>query len=140
MVPDSVRRTLKTLIMTVLPPDEVRSQELHERVLAHVEASMEFLPKSGQTPFRIGFWAFEYLALVMAPRIRPFSMLSEKDRVVYVGRWAHSTFPPFHNFFKAIKGFMMLAYYEQPEVMKLLAYDPQSYVDELKANDGTRRD
>lgn len=140
MISESVRRTLKALILTALPPDEVRSQNLHERVLAHVEASLDYLPQSGRKPFRVGFFAFEYLALFMAPRIRPFSLLNERDRRIYVGRWAHSSFFLFHNFFKAIKGFIMLAYYEQPEVMRLLAYDPQSYVDELKANDGTRRE
>jgi hypothetical protein len=140
MVSDGVRRTLKALIQTVLPPDEVRSQDLHERVLAHVETSLDFMPQSGKKPFRVGFFAFEYTALLMAPKMRSFSSLNEKDRVVYVGRWAHSHFGLFHNFFKAVKGLIMLAYYEQPEVMELLGYDPQSYVDELKANDGTRRD
>lgn len=133
------RETLKAFINVVLPPDAVRSDELERRVFDHVSESLRFLPPSAWTPFGLGFLAFEYLAIVMGPSPKPFCSHDRRGRRLYVKRWAHSSFSLFRDFMKGLKGLVMLAYYEQPEVMALLNYDPQTYVDELKAKDGNQR-
>ena len=134
----SPRRTLRAFIEAVLPPTPVPSEGLVDALIGEVELSMSYLPSYTRLPLRLGFFALEHASLCMGPRARRFYKLSGDDRARYLERWASSPLSLQRNFFKALKAFTVIAYYERPEIMAHLDYDPQSYVDELKVRNGNR--
>lgn len=139
LVTAPIRATLRSLIDVMAPRDpELWTAELRDRVLTQAIDSVNFLPQAARLPFRAGFWALEWGGLIMAPRPGRLSRLRGRARRVYVERWEDAALSPMRDFLKALKAVIMMAYYEQPEVMDLLGYHPQRYVDDLKARYGDR--
>lgn len=139
LVPEHRRKTLRAFIRAVLPSEPVRTRELEDRVLAHFTETLSYTPIPAELPFSIGLWALENFAWFIGPTRAPLSQLSDEDAVRYVGAWAHARVALLRDFFKAMKGFAMLAYYEQPEVVARIGYYPQDFIDELKAHDHVDR-
>lgn len=134
------RATVDALVRAVLPTRPKPTEDLIRRVVDEVEVSISYLPPSAGIPFAAGLAALEWLAVLQAPGCSRFSRLDPDRATLYLHRWGGSLLSLQRDFFKAVKAMVMIAYYEQPEIMAHLDYDPQGFIEELKAKDGTRRD
>jgi hypothetical protein len=61
-------------------------------------------------------------AFFFGPSLLPFSLMSPRRRERYIDGWVHAGWRLRRDLIKAVKGFVLLAYYSDPEVAAFLGY------------------
>jgi len=135
----AARPILKAFIVGVAPRDSVWTRDFLERILANLEESLDYMPDGARRAFLLGLRGFELGPIIMGPVHRPFTRLGAPQRHRYIELWGQARFFLLRDFLKAMKGLVMLAYYEQPEIIELLGWHQQDHIDELKASYGDIR-
>ena len=121
-------RTLESIAAVVCPPD-LATLHLGPRVVDHAAESLRSLPTYMQIATAAGLKTYELGArLVLRHRGRCASKLTLPLARRYFDDWYRSDLIVRRQFAKSIKGFLCLAYYEQPEVQKMLGYDPHEWI------------
>jgi hypothetical protein len=81
-------------------------------------------------PYLLDLW--EYGAIPLAGRLRPFSRLSRREQEAYLRDWQESPLPVRRDLFKAMKAFFCVVYYDHPAVRKAIGYEHQAYAEQLR--------
>lgn len=110
----------------VMCPKEMRYLGLTDAVLDHLELTMDSLPRHVRIALLVGVQSMETGArLWPKARLKPFSALSQELATQYWERWWTSNAEVPAGFAKAIKAFVVMGYYEQPEIKVQLEFLPE---------------
>ena len=107
-------------------PKEMRYLGLTDAVLDHLELTLDSLPRHVRVAILAGVQSLETGArLWPKARLKPFSALSPELATQYWEKWWSSNADVPASFSKAIKAFVVMGYYEQPEIKVQLEFLPE---------------
>lgn len=119
---------LKQIARVTCPP-ELHTLNLMDACIDHLELTLDSIPRHLRLALLVGVGLFEYAAMLWpTSRFKPFSQLDEATARQYWDLWWHSESELLSNFTKAIKAFMVMGYYEQPEIRVQLEFLPEVWI------------
>jgi choline dehydrogenase-like flavoprotein len=121
------RRVLRALVPIVCGPDAARFDHI-EQILRHVEATLASFGSGQRRAILVGLRAFEVLAIVRRPFGRTFSRMPRGAASRYYHAWWSSRRALARSTARALKGLLVLGYYEQPAVRARLGYFPDPWI------------
>lgn len=121
------RRMLRALVPVVCGPDAT-TLDMVEPILAHVELTLRSFPAGLRSVIVVGIKAFDIAAVLHPPFGRTFSRMSLRAARRYYRRWWSSSQYSPRRIARALKGLLVLGYYEQPAVHRKLGYDPEQWI------------
>lgn len=119
------RRIMSRLVDIICVPKS-QSEIIAESVLDTIEQSMQFFPRFVRVGLVALLFVFEWGALFT--NFGRFSRLSSEKQKAYFQRWWLSKTGPFHQLASGLKSLLAFAYYDQPQVQKLLQYFPKDWI------------
>ena len=130
-LPYSLIPALKQIARVTCPP-EMQTLGLTDGVIDHFELTLDSIPRHLRVALLVGVGLFEYSAMLWpTSRFTPFSQLDTQLARQYWEMWWHANSDLFHNFAKAVKAFMVMGYYEQPEIKVQLEFLPEVWIAEV---------
>ncbi len=127
------RRILQAMAEVILPRNERIQVDCVDDLVNFVDNFVRYLPPMLRMGFPIGIWLFQFLAVVWSGRPVPYTWLSAERKDRYMRNWVYSKLWWKRDMLKGLKGVMLMGFYQHPEVMKSLNYDPVSHVEAVKA-------
>ncbi len=127
------RRTMRALASVVMPHEDGAPRVSTDAVIELVEGFARQMPRLLRVLFPIGLWLLEWGALVLGPSLVPFSSMSLARRERYVMSWVRSRSHIRRDLIKGVKGLVLICYYSDPQVTKLLGYAVEEHVQLVKS-------
>ena len=122
---DRVVRKVARQLAEVVCPKEIDGLELGDAVVDHLVGSIAAMPGEIRLVLRGGLLAYELGAL---PRSgKRASTLDRAQARRYFARWQHGSAIQ-RQFIHAVRGLLLLAYYEMPAVQARLDYHPAAWM------------
>jgi len=128
-LPSPLRRTTLALARVICPPD-LEELGLGDAVVAHLELGLRAFPGHVRAAIVAGLAAVELSSLPFHGG--RFSRLAPAQAQAHFDRLWHAHVGPLHAFVMAVRALLSFAYYEQPAVRAKLAYDPDTWIAEVK--------
>ncbi len=125
------RRVLRAMAVIILPRSGRFNIECTDAIVNYVDGYTRYLPPLLRAGFPLGVWLFQLSSILRYGL--PFSMLSRKRQESYVRTWVHSRFWFQRDLLKGLKGIMLMGYYQHPDVMALIDYDPDTHIKTVRA-------
>lgn len=130
--PPVVRRALAGIARVACPP-EIETFDLVDAVVDHMELSMASLPDMFRRGLVAGLITYEQGArLYPENRGRAASALDADRALRYFLRWKRSALMPQRELAKAVKGLLVIGYYEQQVVKEQIDYLPERWIDKVQ--------
>jgi len=128
------RRILWRLAALACPPDPDRPDmpDLTDRTVAEFERHVAHLPGVARRVMGPALLAFDQAARVRHGG-RRFVRLDDARADAYLTRVLYGRTGPIATVVRLVKGLVVMAHYELPEVKEALGYSPESYVKEVTA-------
>jgi hypothetical protein len=119
----------------VICPDDLEPLGLTGTVVDHFEMSLRTTPLQVRLGMMAGLATLETGAVCFPPtRGRRFSRLDLPLARRWYHTWWKSPFSLFYQLAHGMKALVSLAYYEQPVVRDRLGYQPDAWVDKVRAH------
>ena len=126
------RAIVASLAGTVLPA-EGRDKATIRYVVRFVDDFVPFMPALMRRGFPLGLLLLQWGTLATMLALKPFTLLSARAKERYLERWAKSPIALFRALAQGVRGLILSAYYEQPEVHRALGYTPTEFLEECRA-------
>lgn len=115
-------RVLSEIVRAILPSypelEPVVKATVHTDVTAFVASQIEAIPSFLRLPYKLALVGFNLLPLLRWAR--PFVRLRPEARASYVTLWSDGPIGAMRDFMKLIRSCALLAYFDHPEVARLL--------------------
>src|SRR5687768_4671702 len=121
------RRILTALVPVVCEPDAA-NRDILEPILANVELSLRSFPVGPRSVIVVGIKAFNIAAVLHPPFGRTFSHMPPWDARCYYHSWWSSPLYVLRRLARALKGLLVLGYYEQEVAHRKLRYYPEQWI------------
>lgn len=125
---ERTRRLLGSLTALLCPPEVM--PDLVAPVVDDVELTMQAMPVEIRTAMLAGLMTYELGAI--ARWGRPASKLPPDRAARYLDLWRHGLAVQ-RELVKAVRSLLCLAYFELPEVKQRLGYQPERWIEKVKA-------
>ncbi len=127
------RYILRAMTDVLLPRNEKLRVECTDDLVNFVDNFVRYLPPLLKLGFPIGVWIFQFAAILWSGLPLPFTMLSRERQERYMAGWTESRFWWKRDMMKGLKGVVLMGFYQHPEVMRHIHYDPVSHVQTIQA-------
>ena len=130
-------RILRRLVALACPPatdrpDPTDGPDLTDRTLAEFELHLAHLPGVARRVMGPALLVFDQAARVRHGG-RRFVRLDDARADAYLARVLYGRTGPVATVVRLVKGLVVMAHYELPEVKRRLGYAPEEYVEQVKA-------
>lgn len=130
-LPLGAARVIKALVHVLVPPvPELADEGIEETVVRDVGRILFEFQKFFRWGFILGLALFEWLPFLSGFGFVRFSSLSPENRARYVAEWAESRLLPKREFFKGVKGIVIMIYFSDRRVWSYINYDPVPHMEE----------
>lgn len=128
-LPSDIVHVILALIPKLVPPvSEVSVEGIEQNVIRDLGRILFEFPKIFRFLFLTGIRLFEWLPVLFGFGFTRFSRLSGHHQERYIENWANSQIIIKREFFKTIKGGIMLTYFADRRVWKYIGYDPDPHM------------
>lgn len=121
-VPQGSRRVVAAIVELLLPPFPALEAQARLGVVGEATrfaiAQIENIPTFLRLPYLLAITGFQWLAVLRYGR--PFLRLSRPRQDAYLALWSDSPIAPMRDFVRLIRGCVVLAYFDHPEVARAL--------------------
>ena len=130
-LPLGTARVVRALVHVLVPPVKEFSDEGIEETVVRDMGRMVFeFQKFSRWGLLLGIALFEWFPFLSGFGFVRFSNLSLESRARYVREWAESRFLAKREFFKALKGMIIMIYFSDKRVWAYLDYNPVPHMEE----------
>jgi hypothetical protein len=121
-VPQGSRRVVAAVVELLLPPFPALEAQVRVAVVGEATrfaiAQIENIPTFLRLPYLLAITGFQWLAVLRFGR--PFLRLPRPRQDAYLALWSDSPIAPMRDFVRLIRGCVVLAYFDHPEVIRSL--------------------
>lgn len=116
----------------VLAPhsDKIELSGIEEKILSDCQAILGEMMPLFRRGFLFGLWLLEHLCFLFGFGFKKFTHLSPEAQKKYLESWDHSRWVSFREFFKSLRGLILMSFYSDPRVWAYIGYDPLPHLEE----------
>lgn len=130
-LPKSVEHVLKILSRHLVPPTgALKVQDIEEEVVRDARRILFEFPLFYRWGFLLGILFLEYSPFLFGFGLSRFTRLKHDLQSKYVDDWAHSRIIAKREFFKGVKGLILIVYFSDRQVWEYIGYDPDPHLAE----------
>lgn len=111
-------------------PADVVIHDKHNRMIERCQILMFEMHPVLRFGFLLSLWFFDVLALFWQLGFRTFVRMNVEQRREFVAYWERTKNPLMREFFKAIRGFIMITYFSNRDIWTYIGYDPNRHVED----------
>jgi len=123
-------RTMRAAVRVLCPRDGGFRVSVDEGVLRTTLSFVPFLPLPFRWGLPFGLLYLEFAPVLFRYGLRRFSSMTHDTATRYIAEFEQSR-GPFLMLYQGLRGLMLMAFYQQPEVLDALEIEWQGRADEL---------
>lgn len=121
---------LKLSEALVSEPEGLVIRNKETDLINRCEILLREFPSFNRFAFILGMYLFDLLPLFFGFGLARFALMNLERRKAYVDKWMTTQNPFKREFFKGLRGLLMMCYFSHPDIWEYIDYRPRDHVAE----------